>query len=175
MSLLPNACLVGATACAACTLASTSHHCLFDVPSCDQTLITLQSPHNAWAPGSYKLTLNGGECSLKIPAPPPTGDLEGTCLSADTRFTLTQLCSPPPMVCNNTACSVTEPNTNCLPGQFQIDVVSPLLTQVGLDLEVDGRTLMNETITPTAATTEPNGAGCGMCTNASATVSIAGN
>jgi hypothetical protein len=166
----------------ACSLASgacvSDHECSFNVPSCDQTLITLQSPKNAWTPGVYKLTLNNGtanECTLSISAPPPAGSLDGTCSSADTRFTLTQLCLPPPMVCNSTACSVMEPNTNCLPGQFQIDITSPLHPgPVGLDLEVDDRTLMNETITPKAVTTEPNGEGCGMCTNASVTVSISG-
>lgn len=179
MSRPPRAYLVGSMACTVASGACVSdHRCVLDVASCDQTLITLQSPNNnVWAPGTYKLVLDNGtakQCTLTIPDPPSASSIDGTCSSADTSLTLTQLCPPPPMVCNNTGCTEFVSSANCLPGQFQIDVVSPLLTRVGLELEVDGRTLMNETITPKANTTEPNGAGCGMCTNASATVSIAG-
>jgi len=46
--------------------------------------------------------------------------------------------------------------------------------QLGLDLSLNGNELMKETIAPAQTTTEPNGVGCGTCTNASATLSIAG-
>jgi hypothetical protein len=172
VSLLSKACLVGSMACTvACS--AIGHHCEFDVPLCDQTRITLQSPNNAWAAGTYKLTLNDGTaraCTLTILDPPSAGSPDGSCTSTDTNLTLTQVCGPPGTACNEGACTEIAPN--CLPGQFEIeiDVVAPVSAQVALELEVDGLTLMNETIT--LKTTEPNGAGCGMCTNASATVSI---
>ena len=46
--------------------------------------------------------------------------------------------------------------------------------QVGLSLSINGATVAGETIAPTSSTTEPNGAGCGTCTNASAAISLAG-
>jgi len=52
--------------------------------------------------------------------------------------------------------------------------IGAMPAKLGLDLSVDGNALMNETIAPMQTTTEPNGAGCGTCTNASATLSIAG-
>jgi hypothetical protein len=39
---------------------------------------------------------------------------------------------------------------------------------------LNGNHLMSETIAPESTTTEPNGAGCGMCTLGFATVSVAG-
>ena len=53
-------------------------------------------------------------------------------------------------------------------------VIQGLPTQVGLNLSLDGKAVMNETIAPRSITTEPNGAGCGTCTHGSATVSVAG-
>ena len=52
--------------------------------------------------------------------------------------------------------------------------IAGMPAQVGVDLTVDGTELINETIAPTQTTTQPNGVGCGTCTNASATLSVAG-
>jgi hypothetical protein len=52
--------------------------------------------------------------------------------------------------------------------------INGMPAQLGLDLSLNGSELMEETIAPKQTTTEPNGAGCGTCTNASATLSIAG-
>jgi hypothetical protein len=62
-----------------------------------------------------------------------------------------------------------------IPGHFQMTVViQGLPTEVGLNLSLDGNAVTSETIAPKASTDEPNGAGCGTCTSASATVSVAG-
>ena len=42
---------------------------------------------------------------------------------------------------------------------------------VTMNLTRDGKSLLSDTLTPQAKTTEPNGVGCGTCTNASATAS----
>jgi hypothetical protein len=54
------------------------------------------------------------------------------------------------------------------------DAQAHVAAQVGLDLALNGNSLKKEMTAPTAKTTEPNGAGCGTCTNASATVAISG-
>jgi hypothetical protein len=51
-------------------------------------------------------------------------------------------------------------------------VIQGLPAEVGLDLSVNGNDVMNETIAPNVTTTEPNGAGCGTCSNATASLSI---
>jgi hypothetical protein len=50
---------------------------------------------------------------------------------------------------------------------------SPMPTQVGLDLSVNGSALLSESVAITQTTSEPNGVGCGEVTRGSATVSIA--
>jgi hypothetical protein len=121
---------------------------------------------------------------LTVSDPPPTGTpIKGTCSATNAAWTLTQFCPQPEPVCNDAgAC---EGIVSCLAGQFQMTVViatqgfgasfaSGVASQVAIDLSVDGRELSHETIAPTVKTTEPNGPGCGMCTNASATLSVAG-
>lgn len=97
-------------------------------------------------------------------------------------MTLVTVDSCPPVVCDNNVCH----GMSCapIPGHFQMKVVissgtgsdasAHVAAQVALDLSVDGKALANKTIAPKATTTEPNGQGCGMCTNASATLSVAG-
>jgi hypothetical protein len=146
--------------------------------SCNRTGITLQSPNDAWASGTYTLVLNIGgtpaQCSLPIPDPPPTNGVQGTCgQSSDISLSLVPLESCPPVVCEAGVCH----GTSCtpIPGRFQIVLgINGTPAQLGLDLSLEGNELMKETIAPTQTTTEPNGAGCGTCTNASATLSIAG-
>jgi hypothetical protein len=59
--------------------------------------------------------------------------------------------------------------------QFGADAQPPFAEPVSLDLSVDGTTLLNETISPMATTTEPYGTGCGTCTNASDTLMLSGS
>jgi hypothetical protein len=162
------------------------HSCTARGATCDQTLITLQSPNNVWAAGVYTLALNIDgtmeQCTLQISDPPPENSIQGTCSLAGTTLSLEQICVEPAAVCHNNTCE--RPPANCLAGQFQMQVVaSPaggpdaqphVAAQVGLDLSVDGRSVTSVTIAPKATTTEPNGAGCGTCTNASTTIPIAG-
>jgi hypothetical protein len=54
------------------------------------------------------------------------------------------------------------------------DAQPHVASQVGLDLSVDGISVTSVTIAPKATTTEPNGPGCGTCTNASETISVVG-
>jgi hypothetical protein len=166
-----------------------SHACTAIYPICDQTAVTLQSPGNMWSAGTYALAANidgnTAQCSLRISEPPPTGTLQGTCSATNVTWTLTQLCPQPPPVCTNGACVGMVSSANCLAGQFQMavtvspqgfgpDASSAIASQIAIDLSLDGTELIDETIRPTTKTTEPNGAGCGTCTNASATLSIAG-
>jgi hypothetical protein len=166
-----------------------SHTCGQVAYSCEQTLITLQSPNDAWTAGTYTLamTMDGtpAQCSIQIPDPPPAGGVQGSCaVGSNVTLGLVAVESCPPVVCANGACE----GTSCTPvaGRFQMvlatgtsfglegDAQPHVVEQLALDLSLDGNELMNETIAPTSTTTEPNGAGCGTCTNASATVSIAG-
>jgi hypothetical protein len=127
---------------------------------------------------TYTLALNidgtPAQCSLPIPDPPPTNGVQGTCgEDSDLSLSLVPLESCPPVVCDEVVCH----GTSCtpIPGQFQIVLrINGMPAQLGLDLSLNENELMNETIAPTQTTTEPNGAGCGTCTNASATLSIAG-
>jgi hypothetical protein len=64
----------------------------------------------------------------------------------------------------------------CIPvaGHFQMTLgIQGLPVQVSVDVALDGKSLMRATIMPLATTEEPNGQGCGTCTNASASATIA--
>ena len=146
--------------------------------SCNGTGITLQSPNDAWESGTYTLALNidgtSAQCSLPIPDPAPPNGVQGTCgQGSDLSLRLVPLESCPPVVCEAGVCGGT--SCNPIPGRFHIVLgINEMPAQLGLDLSLNGKELINETIAPTQTTTEPNGAGCGTCTNASATLSIAG-
>jgi hypothetical protein len=144
----------------------------------NETTITLQSPNDAWAAGTYTLALTKdgtpAQCTMQVPDPPPANGAEGSCgLGATTTMALTTVDSCPPVVCKNGACE----SMSCtpIPGRFQMTLVlKGMPAQVGLGLSVDGNAVISETIAPKSTTTELNGAGCGTCTNGSATVSVAG-
>jgi hypothetical protein len=155
-----------------------SHSCTELALVCDETTITLQTPSDGWTAGAYTLalTMDGtpAQCTMPVPDPPPVSGVQGNCgLGANVTMQLRALQSCPPVVCNATACE----GMSCTPiaGRFQMTLVlQGMPAQVGLSLSVDGNAVMSESIAPKSATTEPNGAGCGTCTNASATVSLAG-
>jgi hypothetical protein len=164
-----------------------SHMCYFLAANCDRTTITLQSANDAWAAGAYTLvlTMDGapGQCTMQVPDPPPLSGVQGSCgLGATSALALATVDSCPPVVCTNGACEAM--SCTPIPGHFQmIFTINPSVSnssaastpgKVGMNLTVDGKQIFNQTVMPKAVTTEPNGVGCGTCTNASATVSVAG-
>jgi hypothetical protein len=168
---------VGALAVAASSLIGcTSHSCSAVGYVCGQTQIVLRSPNDGWTPGMYTLTLSQagtpGQCSIPVSAAPPFNGVVGSCpIGGAYSLDLTPIESCPPVVCDGAACE----GMTCTPiaGRFQMTVtIQGLPPQVGLGLSFNGMTLTSETVAPTSATTEPNGQGCGTCTNASATVSV---
>jgi hypothetical protein len=154
-----------------------THSCTYVGASCDQTTITLQSPNDAWTAGTYSLavTMDGtsAQCSVQMPDPTPTDNVNGNCgSSTGVSLALTTMYSCPPPVCKGGACEV---NCTLIAGHFRMTLVMQgMPTEVGVNLSLDGNTVVSETIAPKASTDEPNGVGCGTCTNASATVSVAG-
>lgn len=166
--------LVGAVA-SGMLAGCTSHSCSDVYYVCNQTQITLLAPNNAWTAGTYSLTLTADDgpvqCTISVPTSPPSSGAAGMC-PYPLRLEPVESC--PPVVCDGGACGGQGGSCTPIAGQFQMTVtIQGLPTQVGLDLSVDGKPLTSKTVAPTPATTEPNGAGCGTCTNASATVSIA--
>ncbi len=169
---------------AACALASVScgafdeHSCSDVYYICEQTGVTLQSPGGTWAAGTYTLalTLDGTpvQCTMDLPDLPPANGLQGDCGSGATvTLTLATVDSCPPVVCNSGACG----GSSCapIPGRFQMNLnVQGIPTEIGLSLSLEGHPLTSETIVPMVTTTQPNGEGCGTCTSASATISVAG-
>ena len=162
---------------------------------CDNTLIILQSPANAWAAGMYSLHLSldgrAAECTLSLADSVASGTastgsriVEGTCSENDITLELVQLCPQSVVVCDAGVCGA-RVGFNCFPGQFEMhavvsahgfgaDAKSGVVSEVALDLSVDGTELMQESVSPKATTAEPNGPGCGTCTTAAVTISVAG-
>jgi hypothetical protein len=155
-----------------------SHSCTDEYVACERTGIIVQTPSNTWATGTYSLTLTldgaVSQCTIVVPDPPSAGGMAGTCpIGASYAVSLDPVESCPPVVCSDSACE----GMTCtpIPGQFQMTIaIQGLPTQVGLDLAMDGKALASKTLTPVSETTEPNGPGCGTCTNARGTVMIAG-
>jgi len=107
---------------------------------------------------------------VAVPDPLVSG-AQGNCGGAALTLNLAPVESCPPVVCDGSACE----GMSCTPiaGHFQMTlVIQGLPAEVGLDLSVNGNEVMNETIAPKATTTEPNGAGCGTCSNASAALAV---
>ena len=155
-----------------------SHGCTAFGPICGRTTITWQAPDDTWSPGAYVLTLtaDGGstDCSVLMPDPPPTGDVQGVCPSSTSvtlSFAAVQSC--PPVVCDASAC--TGRSCTPIPGHFQLALaLEAMPTVLGLALALDGGPIASVTVAPLVKTTEPNGQGCGTCTNASATIYVDG-
>jgi hypothetical protein len=153
-----------------------SHSCTAMGFVCGTTSLTLNSPNDAWAAGTYTLalTMDGapGQCTLTVPASAPPSPIPASCpLGAPYDARLVPIESCPPVVCNGGACG----GMSCTPivGRFQLTVtLQGLPAQVTVGLSRDGNSLTSEIISPASTTSEPNGAGCGTCTNASATVSV---
>jgi hypothetical protein len=157
-------------------------------PVCNETSITVQSPNGTWTAGTYALAMvvDGvpQQCTMQVADPPAF--VQGTCSATDTTLNLAPVCPLTPVCARAGVCDYILSTFDCSSDRFTIaltigvpsgfvgDAQPHVVGQLSLDLSLDGSTLMNETIAPTQTTTEPNGAGCGTCTNASATLSIAG-
>ena len=171
---------------------SSSFACTELYARCDTTSVTIQAPNDAWVAGSYTLAMmvNGvpQQCTMNLPNPPAA--TQGTCSASGlgyvwaTTLSLAGVCPSPPIVCNDAGACGGLARADCIAGHFTMQLVigdqlgadaqPPFAEQVSLDLSVDGTTLLNETISPMATTTEPNGTGCGTCTNASDTLMLSG-
>src|ERR1039458_8532684 len=100
-----------------------SHSCSQVGYICEQTQITLQSPNDAWTPGTYTLTLipNGApaQCTISVAASPSSNGVAGSCpVGASYALELTPVESCPPVVCHGGACH----GMSCTPiaGHFQM-------------------------------------------------------
>jgi hypothetical protein len=163
---------MAASAAAGCA----AHKCGDVNVSCNVTAISFRTPSNSWKPGMYTVTVVGSDgtvhCVLSIPASTLSSGVVGSCdPGSHSDLWLEPILTCQPLVCSDGACS----GTACLPvtGHFQMTLdIQGLAAQVPVDVALDGKSLVRATITPIATTEEPNGQGCGTCTNASATASI---
>jgi hypothetical protein len=167
------ACATAAAGCGATKVCTEAYY------FCNRTNITVQSPNNAWAQGSYTLAVDTDgtptTCTLQMPTSAPLDGVPADCgARSPVTVSVVPIASCPKPVCY--------PNGSCeqmactpIPGQFELAITIPTLaSHVALNLSTGGKPLLVETLTPQATTTEPNGKGCGTCTNASAMASTAG-
>jgi hypothetical protein len=160
---------------ASMTTGCTGHSCGDVGYTCGQTQVALRSKSDAWTAGTYALTadeMGGGSatCTIAVPASIPTNGVLGTCTPPSDRLELAPLLSCPPVSCNGVACG----GISCTPiaGHFQMLLsLGTVVSSATVDLVANGTTLVGATVRPAATTTEPNGSGCGECTNASAVLS----
>jgi hypothetical protein len=146
----------------------------------NQTTLTLQSPANAWATGTYSLIVTADgyparchmvvdDSTLAAPA-----RLEAACAALDVGWSLDPVCLEPPSACSGSACQQTGSTANCLPGQFQMNVVIPGdPSPIGIDLSLDGAVLLSQSVTPQETTTQPGGPSCAATTQGTATIALA--
>jgi hypothetical protein len=163
------------------------HSCEAVAYACDVTTVTFRSPGNFWTTGTYALALvvdgETRQCTIAVPDPPTSA--QGSCSATGTTLTLVQICPQPAPVCNSTACSETVSSADCVAGQFTmvLTIGTPfgpfeagaqphVVGMLALALSLGPTQLINETIAAMATTTQPNGEGCGTCTNASANLSL---
>jgi hypothetical protein len=168
---------VAALACGAALAGCGSTHVCTEVYYfCDRTNITVQSPNNAWTQASYTLSVVADgtptTCTIQMPTSAPPDGAPGDCgAQSPVTVSVMPITSCPKPVCySNGTCE----QMACTPiaGQFELAIMIPSLTShVALNLSSGSKSVFAGTVTPQSATTEPNGKGCGTCTNASATVS----
>jgi hypothetical protein len=152
--------------------------CFLQTHSCtglgcfDRATLTLLTASAAWTAGTYTVDLNvdgtPATCTLVVPDP-PSGRVEGTCSSGDT-LVLEQEVSCT-QTCGNGVCS-----GSCapIPGQFhQTLTFNGTPIQVAITVSRDGRQLVQDNVRLRYVASEPNGAGCGVCHQASHDVMIA--
>jgi hypothetical protein len=111
------------------------------------------------------------QCVVSVPASPSSNGVAGSCGLGSYGLRLESVLSCPQVVCDQGACG----GMSCTPvvGHFQMMLtIQGLPAQISVNVAVDGKVLLSDTVAATATTTEPNGPGCGTCANASATVSV---
>ncbi len=152
----------------------------------DEAAIDLESPTGAWAPGGYQFALvidgNTANCAIQIPAsPPPATRIAGSCTSEITlTFLAQEQCAASPSDGSADASS-SDPNSaqgeTCspIPGHFhQTLTLVGTPHDVALSLKRDDHSIVDQTVTLSYATTQPNGPGCDpTCHQASSVITIA--
>jgi hypothetical protein len=147
-----------------------SHSCA-GVGCVDGATLTFRTATAAWTAGTYTVDLNvdgnPAMCTLVV-ADPPSGSVQGTCSSGDT-LVLEQEVSCT-QTCSSGGCS-----GSCapIPGQFhQTLTFNGTPIQVAITVSRDGRQLVQDNVRLRYVASEPNGAGCGVCHQASHEVAI---
>ncbi len=158
---------------------STGSSCTAMDFTCNQTTVTLTPPPSGWTAGAYALsysTLGGdagasadggsGNCTLVITDPARADTSQALC-GPDPATTMAMVpvqdCASRAAGCDGADCCTT------VPGLFGMVVTLPgLPSQIAVTLSRDGSQLASTTVAPAPASTEPNGAGCGVCTNGAA-------
>jgi len=162
-----------ALALSACTL---GHDCAEVVHlECSRTTFTVQSPNDAWPPGSYTLAINvdgaAGQCTLEVANPPQRATSLDCAVGSKNTLTLEAVLAQQPLACDQAACRGS--SATPIPGHFQLSLVlQGLPKQVALNLARDGTEILNKVVSPTPKTTEPDGPGCGQCTSAQTTLIV---
>jgi hypothetical protein len=166
----------------ALTQASCSEHdCTLIGTDCGQTVVTLEAPSDLWADGTYALTLEtdvgSASCTLNLSTSDAL-DPMSSCSSPHVTFVATPAeCATP---CGSAACA--QSPGDCVAGQYHVTVTlgdpngpnpdATLATRGSIVLARDGVEIANASFTPKLTTGEPNGPGCGTCTNGAATVAV---
>jgi hypothetical protein len=152
----------------------------------DQATLDLQSPTGAWPPGSYQFALvidgNAANCAIQVPAAPSgTTRVDGSCTSKITlTFLAEQQCGTPAN--DGAATGTTSSGSNStqsetcspVPGHFHQTLTLPGTPRdVALTLTRDDHSLVQQNVTLTYATSQPNGPGCDpTCHQASSALTI---
>jgi hypothetical protein len=180
---VPLVSLLALSALAASHCSSTSYSCSAVYPSCGQTTLTLPPPSGGWTAGTYSLSFSGQGGDGGPEADGGSGSCTVTIVDPSSLATAQALCGPDPTLtlalvpvqdCTNAACDGADCCT-AVPGLFGMVLTMPgLPSQVAVALSRDGSRLASDTVAPVETTSEPNGAGCGACTNAAGAVTTGG-
>jgi hypothetical protein len=155
-----------------CAMLSSSHSCAANFYDCSpRTSIALEVPGGSWPVGDYVLTVGNETCALSVTSAAPSTGIVGDCDASESMsFALepTQECAAS---CDGAACggSVCAPTGG--PNKLVL-TVDGLMTGLSLMLTKDNGALVSETVKTEQMTVEPNGAGCGSCVMASATIVV---
>ena len=141
---------------------------------CGATTITALPPDGGWVGGSYGASVSWGTntatCTIQMPASPPTGSIVGSCTpetSVTSEFRVDTPCRD--AGCVGEACAVHCSSSDAAATQLII-VINTMPSRVDVALTRDGGSILTEVVMPQSTTTEPNGSGCGTCTNSAASI-----
>ena len=139
--------------------------------------ITVKSSSRGWAPGHYTfdLKVDGAPASCTVSLPPsasgllPGGIVTSSCSARTASLTFEQDSS---CVTTSNGMAVSETCTP-LAGQFHAALgLSGTPVQAAVDISRDGAALLSETVSFSYRLLQPNGANCGGCNRANATILI---